>query len=498
MQSLNQLIILGGGTAGWMAAAALSHHLQGSPVRIQLVESSAVGTVGVGEATLPGLRNFNASLGIDERAFIRATNATFKLGIRFEGWAGQSSDIFHPFSDYGAPIAGTPFHQWFYRARALGLDVGALHEYSFSAMLADQQRFAQPHADPGNPLADYKYAFHFDATAYAAFLRRYAEARGVERVDDRLTSVVKDPENGHLQALRLESGLELAGDFFIDCSGFRSLLLGDALSVPFEDWSHWLPVDGAYAVAAEPAPELRPYTRAIARDGGWQWQIPLQHRTGNGYVFASRFMDESRVVEDLMAGLEGAATGSPNRLRFTTGRRQKFWEKNCVALGLASGFLEPLESTSIALIQTGLSRLLMFLPLAGINAAEVEEANRTAQIEMERIRDFLILHYCRNGRQGPLWEYCRNMPLPDSLSQKIALFESRGHLQQRELESFEPASWLTFYEGFGVAPCQLDPAVLNASADDIARALASMRGQIASAANQPLSHAAFIARHCAA
>lgn len=498
MQSLNRLIILGGGTAGWMAAAALSHHLQGSQVTIQLVESSEVGTVGVGEATLPGLRNFNASLGIDEVEFIRATQATFKLGIQFEGWGGNASKIFHPFSGYGAPIAGTSFHHWFYRARALGIDVGELQDYSFSAALATHNRFAQPHPDPTNQLADYKYAFHFDASAYATFLRRYAETRGVTRFDDRLTGVVKDPDTGFIRSLKLASGAEISGDFFIDCSGFRSLLLGEALSVPFEDWSHWLPVDGAYAVPAESAAVLRPYTRAIARDGGWQWQIPLQHRSGNGYVFASQFIDESRVQDELVNSLEGQALANPNRLRFCTGRRSKFWEKNCVALGLAGGFLEPLESTSIALIQTGLSRLLMFLPLAGINASEVQEANRTAQIEMERIRDFLILHYCRNGRAGDLWAYCRTMPLPDSLEQKIALFESRGHLQQCELESFEPASWLTFYEGFGLAPQQPDPAVLRVRKEDIARTLGAMRAHIAAAANQPLSHAEFVARHCAA
>lgn len=493
---LSSLVIVGGGTAGWMAAAALAHHLRDQPVSITLVESSVLGTVGVGEATLPGIRNFNASLGIDEVAFVKATQATFKLGIDFRGWQRQDRRFFHPFSDYGAPLNGVHFHALYQRVQQAGLAVGALDEYSFAAALAARGGFAQPHANPANPLADYKYAFHFDALAYANLLRDYAQALGVIRIDDQVTDVALDPDCGDINALHLAGGARLAGDFFIDCSGFRSLLLGQALGVAFDDWSHWLPVDGAWALASKPLPQAGAYTTASARTGGWQWQIPLQQRTGNGYVFSSAFIDPEAARQQLTDSVGGALT-EPQRLRFTTGRRRQFWHKNCVALGLASGFLEPLESTSIALIQTGLSKLLMFMPTAGVNPAEVAECNRLAALEMENMRDFLILHYCRSARtDGELWHYCRNMALPDSLAHKIAVYEARGHIVQHELESFQPASWLTFYQGLGVQPQAVDLQAQSLPIEQVVAHCAQVRSVIAEAASQAGSHSAFIDRHC--
>lgn len=495
--ALQSLVIVGGGTAGWMAAAALARHLKPWPVAITLVESSALGTVGVGEATLPGLRNFNASLGLDELDFIRATRATFKLGIEFNDWRAPGSRFFHPFSGFGAPLAGQPFHQLFYRAQQAGLAVGELADYSFAAALARAGKFAQPHASPANPLADYKYAFHFDATAYADYLRRYAEALGVRRIDARVTAVQQQPDTGHLCALTLDSGARLAGDFFIDCSGFAGLLIEQTLATGYQDWSHWLPVDGAWAVASRAQSEPTPYTRTWARSAGWQWRIPLQHRVGNGLVFSSRFQEPEAARAELLANLSEALLAEPRLLRFTTGRRNKFWNKNCVALGLASGFLEPLESTSIALIQTGLSKLLAHFPLHGINPVEVAEANRQAALEMERIRDFLILHYRASQREGALWHYCRQMPIPDSLAHKMALFSARGSIVQHELESFEPASWLAMYDGFGLQPRALDLAVQSVPLEGLASQLRQMRDAIAGAVAGAASHQDFIDRHCA-
>ncbi|MDN3640425.1 tryptophan 7-halogenase [Simiduia curdlanivorans] len=498
-REIKSVVIVGGGTAGWMAAASLAHYLRGKPISISLIESSAIGTVGVGEATLPGLRNFNASLGIDELEFIRATQATFKLGIEFKDWYQIGDSFMHPFSGAGVSLAGVAFHHHYHRVKQLGLNPGAYEDYCFSAQMAKQNRFAQPQVPALNPLADYKYAFHFDAIAYADFLKQRATSQGVCAIDAKVLEVGLNSDNGFIEQLTLDSGAQISGDFFIDCSGFRGLLIEQALHTGYEDWSHWLPVDSAVAVASSADPSPGPYTCTTARTGGWQWRIPLQRRVGNGYVYSSQWLTDDQAREDLLSNLDGSAISTPKTLKFTTGRRRKFWHKNCVALGLASGFLEPLESTSIALIQTGLSRLLQFFPITGVRPDEVNEANRLFAIEMERIRDFLILHYHASKRDdGEIWRYCRAMSIPETLQNKIALFKSRGHLINFELESFDNNSWLAMYNGFHIEPALYDLAADQFDTALLDNQLRGMRESIQQGVSGAMSHASFIAKHCAA
>ncbi|BFM12304.1 tryptophan 7-halogenase [Simiduia litorea] len=497
-RELTAIVIVGGGTAGWMAAASMAHYLRGKPVTITLIESSAIGTVGVGEATLPGIRNFNASLGIDELEFIRATQATFKLGIEFKDWHRLGESFMHPFSGAGVNLSGVGFHHHYNRARQQGLDIGSYDDYCFSAQMAKQNRFAQPQVPPVNALADYKYAFHFDAIAYANFLKQRAVSQGVQAIDAKVVDVGLHSDDGSIQHVTLDTGLQIAGDFFIDCSGFRGLLIEQALQTGYDDWSHWLPVDSAVAVATSPSASPTPYTRTTARTGGWQWRIPLQRRVGNGYVYCSQWLSDDQAREDLLSNLDAAPVSTPKTLKFTTGKRRKFWHKNCVALGLASGFLEPLESTSIALIQTGLSRLLQFFPVNGVVPEEVDEANRLFSLEMERIRDFLILHYYASKRDdGEIWRYCRTMSIPDTLQKKIALFRSRGHLINFELESFDNNSWLAIYNGFRFEPKLYDLAADQLPIPLLEKQLNGMRESIQQGASGAMSHAAFIAKHCA-
>lgn len=492
------IVILGGGTAGWMAASALANHFRNVGATITLVESTEIGTVGVGEATLPGIRDFNSSLGIDEVEFIRATQATFKLGIEFNDWRSKGKKFFHPFSNFGAPIQGLDFYHCWLRSLREGTD-SQLIDYNFSSQLALQGRFAQPHPNTSNPLANFHYAFHFDAVLYANFLRRYAERLGVMRKDARVHQVIQNVDTGNIESLVLDNGEVVAGDFFVDCSGFKGILIEDTLGTGYEDWSHWLPCNRAIAVQSTSTLDPTPFTKTTAKEAGWQWRIPLQHRVGNGYVYCSDYVDESTARATLLSSLDGDPITEPKLLKFLTGRRKKFWNKNCVALGLASGFMEPLESTSIALIQTGIGRLLQFFPWNGVNQAEIEEANRTSKLEFERIRDFLILHYKINKREDEkFWEYCRNMSIPDTLEHKINLFRSRGHLINHELESFTNASWITMYDGFGVTPEIYDKRVDILSSQELQASLQAMRSSISNASKNALYHQDFIKRHCEA
>jgi tryptophan halogenase len=494
------VVIVGGGTAGWMTAAALAHFFGGSPDRrITLVESTEIGTVGVGEATLPTIRAFNASLGIDELDFIRKTQATFKLGIEFAGWHRQGERFFHPFSPYGIKMQGASFHHAWLRMRAAG-DNASIGEYSLPAVMAASQRFAQPAVQPAAPFANFAYAYHFDATLYARYLRDYALAMpGVRRVDARVVDVRLRSGDGFVESLLLDSGELVSGDLFVDASGFRGLLIEQALTTGYEDWTHWLPCDRAVAMPCALSGDPAPYTRATAREAGWQWRIPLQHREGNGYVYCSQFIGDDAAVDALRSALAGAALAEPNLLRFTTGRRRKFWNRNCVAIGLASGFIEPLESTSIALIQSGIAKLLTFFPERGFSTVETDEANRVMREEYERIRDFIILHYKATAREDTaLWRECRAMPIPETLERKIDLFRSRGHVVAYAGESFEEASWVTMYAGFGILPEQHDARIDRLDIDVLARDLAKIRAAIRKAAETAPSHAAFIARHCAA
>ncbi|WP_232301222.1 tryptophan halogenase family protein [Gilvimarinus agarilyticus] len=504
--TINSIVIAGGGTAGWMAAAALAHHFKtltqfGSLPRaphITLVESEAIGTVGVGEATIPSIRAFNDSLGIDELDFIKKTHATFKLGIEFRDWHQIDTEFFHPFADYGMPLKGVKFHHHLIRLQLAGEKINTA-DYSFPAQLAKQGRFAQPHPNPPTPLANYGYAYHFDAGRYALYLREYAEQRGVIRREGKIDNVVLDHTSGDIASLKLDSGEQLNGDLFIDCTGFRGLLIEQALHTGYDDWRQWLPCDRAIAVQSEKVGDPAPYTRTTAREAGWQWRIPLQHRTGNGYVYSSAFCDATEAEQTLLSGIDGAAIKAPRSFEFVTGKRKKIWHKNCYALGLASGFLEPLESTSISLIQTGISRLLAFFPHQGYHECDVDEVNRQHHHEFERIRDFLILHYKATSRSDTeFWRHCQSMAIPDTLQHKMALYQSRGHLVSHDPEAFEPDSWISMYMGFQVKAGDYDRRADAIELDALKQQLAQIRETIRQAASQPMSHADFIARHCAA
>ncbi len=491
-----RVAIAGGGTAGWMAAAALAR-LTGCEVA--LVESDGIGTVGVGEATIPQIRLFNRGLGIDEAEFLRETKGTFKLGIEFYGWRKAGTGYMHAFGTVGRGARLLPFHQLWLRGRELGMakDLGA---YSLNEQAARAGRMQMWPAGQGSQ-PDMPWAYHFDAALYAAYLRRFAEARGVARIEGRIESAEKDGESGDIAALVLDGGRRIEADFFIDCTGFRALLAGDMPGQSFADWSHWLPCDRAVAVPCETGGGFTPYTRAAAHAAGWQWRIPLQHRIGNGMVYCSEFLSDDEAEAQLLANLDGAPLGTPNRLRFTTGMRAAPWRGNCLALGLAAGFLEPLESTSIHLIQSGIARFLSMLPRpgspAGETAAMAGEFNRQSAFEWAAIRDFLILHYAANDRRGePFWDRARAMELPAGLADRIELFRSTGYLSREHDELFTEAGWTQVLLGQGVMPRAAHP---NADALDPAalqRLLAGIESDIAATVGTMPGHANFLRAFC--
>jgi tryptophan halogenase len=473
---VHDIVIVGGGSAGWMSAAALATALA-SPdgrYRIRLVESEEIGSVGVGEATIPMIQRFNRFLGIDEEAFLRATHGTFKLGIEFEGWGAPGQRYIHGFGRVGQNLADVPFHQYWLAMRRQGR-AAPLGDYALACAAARAGRFRHPDPALGaSPLADVAYAYHFDAAAYAGYLRTLATERGVERTEGRIVEVERAPDGG-VAALRLADGARIAGELFLDCSGFRSLLLGQTLGVPFEDWSHWLPCDRALAVPCEPAGPLLPLTRSSARRAGWQWRIPLRHRTGNGHVFCSAHMGEDEAAATLLANLDGRALAEPRLIRFRTGRRKLAWERNVVAIGLAGGFLEPLESTSLHMVQTAIARLIEFFPDAGFAQADIDAYNRQSAFEAERIRDFIILHYHQNGRDEPFWRACAAMAIPDSLRRKIELYRSHGRLLRDGDELFAETGWLQVFEGQGLRPLRDHPLAGLRDADAVAAYLDGVR-----------------------
>lgn len=489
---LSHIVIVGGGTAGWMAAAALARVLDTRTIAITLVESEAIGTVGVGEATIPPIQAFNALLGIDETEFLRATKGTAKLGIEFVDWHRQGSRYFHPFGTHGVDFGAIPFEALWQRARLEGA-AAPLEAYSICAEAARLGRFQPPVAGGNNPLAHIGYAYHFDAALYAAFLRGKAEQWGVRRQEGRIVTVER-AGNGDIAAVVLESGARIAADFYIDCSGFRSYLLGETLGVPFESWGQWLPNDRAVAVPCALGPEGRtPFTRSTARGDGWQWRIPLQHRVGNGLVYASAHCSDAAAEALLLSNIEGSPLAEPRLLRFEAGRRACFWERNCVALGLASGFLEPLESTSIHLVQAGIARLLEMLPVGGGTPADIRRYNRLMATEFETIRDFLILHFHATARDDTdYWRHLRTMAIPDSLTERIAIYRASGRLYREADELFSKTSWLAVLHGQGIDPTGYDPIADGMARDEAQARLARIAEVTALAAARMPAHDDFL------
>ncbi|MBR2173446.1 MAG: tryptophan 7-halogenase [Sphingopyxis sp.] len=493
---ITKVVIVGGGTAGWMAAAALSRTMDNLSIR--LVESDEIGTVGVGEATIPAIRLFNALIGIDENEFIRETGGTFKLGIQFHDW-GRVGDVYmHAFGQIGRSLGMLPFQQYWLRGRNEGV-AGRLGDYSLNETAGQQNRFARLPQIPNTSLDGIAYAFHFDAALYAAYLRKVAEAAGVERTEGKIAGVRRSGESGHVEAVVLENGTAIDGELFIDCSGFRALLIEEALETGFEDWTHWLPCDRAIAVPSENAGPARPYTQAIAHKAGWQWRIPLQHRTGNGHVFCSDFISEDEATAVLLANIEGRPLAEPRTLRFRTGMRRKAWNGNVVALGLASGFLEPLESTSIHLIQNGIAKLLAHFPDRDFDAANIDAYNRRVRFDYERIRDFVILHYHANQRtDAPFWIRCREMGIPETLARKIELFKSQGQIVREGDELFIEIGWFQVLTGQNIMPRSYHPMADQLTHDELAGFFADIETIVARTASHLPTHEDFIAQHCAA
>jgi tryptophan 7-halogenase len=455
---IRKILIVGGGTAGWMTAAALAHAVDLKQCAVELVESDEIGIIGVGEATIPTIHWFNQIVRLDEREFMRETKATFKLGIEFVGWSERRPSYLHPFGRYGFPSDGISFqHRWL-KARLAGLDDN-FEEYSLNTVAARAGKFQFPSNDPHSLLATMGYAYHFDASLYARYLRARSEAVGVRRFEGIVTRVDQHPETGFITAVHTNRDERLEGDLFIDCSGMRGLLIEGTLKTGFEDWSKWLPCDRAAAVPCAKVASPIPYTRASAREAGWQWRIPLQHRTGNGYVYSNTFLTDDAAATALLSNLDGPALAVPRIIKFRTGRRRLAWNKNVVAIGLSSGFLEPLESTSIHLIQSGIAKLLSLFPARECDPLTAEQYNRVLRTEMEGVRDFLVLHYHSTTRSEPLWAYCRDMPLPEELRYKERQFAQSGRIMLSTDELFRDASWFAVLMGQGHHPRDYNPLI---------------------------------------
>lgn len=493
---VRKIVIVGGGSAGWMSAAACATASDGG-CAIELVESEDIGIVGVGEATIPAIRQFNAFLGLDEAEFMASTQASYKLGIRFSGWTHEQDDYFHPFGSYGRDFDWLPVFQYFLQARAAG-DTTPLQEYSLAWLASKANRFAMPDRDPRTALSTLDYAYHFDAVEYGRYLRRIAESRGVTRTEGLVADVERSAKDGSVHALVLKDGRRVEGDFFIDCTGFRGLLIEGALKTGYDDWSHYLPCDRAIAVPCAHGGDFTPYTRSVAQTAGWRWRIPLQHRIGNGYVHCSDFISEDEATSVLLSQLDGAPLADPRVLRFKTGRRRKAWNGNVLAIGLAAGFLEPLESTSLHLIHSGIMRFLAMFPHGRTDQVSAQEYNRVTEEEWLGVRDFLILHYAANRREdGALWRHVASMARPETLDWRMEHFKARGRVVSPGFEIFQEVNWISVLMGQGVEPESYDPLADFRRADGAAL-LAQIRQVLESAASKMSDHRAFINQHRAA
>lgn len=484
-----RVVIAGGGTAGWLTAAALACQM-GNAIEVILVESAEIGTVGVGEATIPPMKTFHRLLKIDERQFMKSTHATFKLGIQFENWKTLGEQYFHSFGVTGKETLITEFVHFWLRGRELGI-AEEFGDYCVEFKSAMENRFSAQAETKIN------HAYHLDAGLYANFLRKNAERDGVVREEGKITEVVQDHSSGNITALRMDSGKVITGDFFVDCTGFRGLLIEQTLRTGFDDWSHWLPCDRAVAVQTRSMGPARPLTRSIAHHAGWRWQIPLQHRVGNGLVYCSSYLSDDEATDMLLREVEGETITEPRVIYFRTGKRRKNWHKNCVAVGLASGFLEPLESTSIHLIMTAITRLLQMLPLKDFPSSIVDEYNIQAASEIERIRDFIILHYKATERtDSPFWRYCQNMEVPDDLSHRIKLFRDMGKSYQTEGELFRLDSWTQVMLGQGIYPQRYHPIVATMKTAELESFLSGLSAQVKRIVNGLPDHDEFVRQYC--
>jgi tryptophan halogenase len=490
-EKIRRIVIAGGGTAGWMAAAAISK-LIGKNLDVRLIESDAIGTVGVGEATIPTLHVFHQLLGLKEAEVMAATNATFKLGINFENWRDLGEDYLHSFGYLGKDCWAAGFlHFW-----RKGLEIGINHEigdYCQEHLAAREHRFA------ALPNRDRNHAYHLDATLYARYLRGFAEKHGAVRTEGKITDVRLDPHSGFITGLQLDSGELVEGDLFIDCTGFRGLLIEEALHTGYDDWTHWLPCDRAIAVQTTTVEAPLPYTRSIAHESGWQWRIPLQTRVGNGLVYCSRYLDDDTARRLLLGNISGEPMTEPRSIPFRTGTRRKHWNKNCVAIGLSSGFIEPLESTSIHMIQRSIIRLLQLFPSSGINTADIAEFNMQTSAEVEGIRDFIVLHYHVTDREdSKFWRYCRTMPIPDSLAHRLEMFRERGHVFKHGGELFGESSWVQVMLGQGLMPAAYHPIVDLMSDKELTHFLDNIREQVRHQVGKLPYHTEFLDHYCKA
>lgn len=495
---IDKVLIVGGGTAGWMTAAFLSQAL-GKHITIELIESDEISTVGVGEATIPPINNFNSALGLDSDEFVKATQASFKLGIEFRNWGALGDRYLHGFGSIGHATGIVDFHHYWLKMFQAGR-VDRIDDYSINLLACEQNKFMRATDEyPNSPLKDIVHAFHFDAGLYAKYLRGYAERHGVRRSEGRILAVQQHPESGFVTSVTMVNGAVHAADLFVDCSGFSGLLIEQTLHTGFDDWSHWLPCDRALAVPCASVAPLTPYTRSTAHAAGWQWRIPLQHRIGNGHVYCSRYISDDEAASVLLGNLDGAALAEPRALKFVTGKRKRFWNRNVVAIGLSSGFMEPLESTSIHLIQKGVSRLVALFPDRGFSQVDIDEFNRQSLLEFEQVRDFIVLHYHATGRDdSAFWNDCRTMPIPDSLRRKIELFRSNGRIYRDSNELFAETSWFEVMLGQGIHPRGYHPLV-DAKPDAlVVKMLADVKRVMHGVVELMPTHEAFIAEHCQA
>lgn len=496
--NIKNIVIVGGGTAGWMAAAAMSRLLNHPEINIRLIESDAIGTVGVGEATIPHIKYFNELLGLHEDEFVKKTNATFKLGIEFADWDQLGESYIHPFGEYGLDMEGLNFHHFWLRHKALG-HAESIDDYNLQIMAARAGKFQRPVNIANSPLNKIAYAFHFDATLYAKFMRNFAESRGVKRIEGKVVNVKQNTETGFVESLDLEDGQNISGDFFIDCTGFRGLLIEQTLKSGFEDWSDVLPCNRAVTVGCEKISDPIPYTRSTAKTAGWQWRIPLQSRTGNGYVYCSDYISDDEAASTLLEGLDAKPIGDPRVIKFKTGIRKEPWKKNVISLGLSGGFMEPLESTSIHLIQTAIARLLTHFPEKHFSQSSIDFFNRQTHKEFRETRDFLVLHYSATKREdSPFWKYCKNMAIPETLQQRINLYKEMAHVYRDGHELFGPTSWFAVMHGQGLTAQSYHPNTNIMPQGELEKRMEDIRRVWAQCLNKMPTHQDFIDQNCQA